>query len=632
MVAFLKSLDNKAWKAVLTSWEHPVITKEGEATTDKKAEEQWTKEEDDLALGNSKALNVIFNGVDKNILRLVNNCEVAKDAWNILKTTHEGTSRVKMSRLQLLTTKFENLRMKEDENIHEFHMNILEIANASGALGEKMSDEKPVRKILRSLPKRFAMKVTTIEESQDISNMRVDELIGSLQTFDMGMCDGSEKKFKSIAFMSNNEEKEEECGQDTDEDLENDVALLGRQFNKLLNKMDVRSKSNVKNISSDISKSNNAGRRTRSDEKSKEGKGVQCHECDGYGHIRAECGTYLKKQKKSLTATWSNESETEESANLVTALTGRWGSYEDSSDDEVTFDELATTYRKLCHRSEEVCQQVESQKKVITQLENEKVEHLETISKLKTEAVFLNSKLDEMTKYVRMLNNGSDTLDKILHTGQMTGDKSGIRFNESKPECSHTGSKPKSKPECSHTGRKPKMSHHISQHHKGRQQKGKHQRWRCHYCGKFGHIKPFCYKLYDYPSPSHHQPRPKHHIPVNRKQWVPRNSVINLIANTSFRVSAKEDWYFDSGCSRHMTGNKNLLTGLHPHATIYVTFGDGAKGEIKGIGKINCPGVPNLDNVLLVKGLTANLISISQLCDQGLTVNFTKTECLITNK
>ena len=81
-----------------------------------------------------------------------------------------------------------------------------------------------------------------------------------------------------------------------------------------------------------------------------------------------------------------------------------------------------------------------------------------------------------------------------------------------------------------------------------------------------------------------------------------------------------------------MTGSKNLLIDLHPHATSYVTFGDGAKGEIKGIGKLNCHGVPNLDNVLLVKGLTANLISISQLCDQVLNVNFTKTECLITNK
>ena len=133
-----------------------------------------------------------------------------------------------MSRLQLLTSKFENLRIKEDENIHEFHMSILEIANASGALGEKMSDEKLVRKTLWSLPKRFAMKVTTIEESQDISNMRVDELIGSLQTFEMGMCDGSENKAKSIAFMSNTEEEDEEGGQDIDEDLENHVAMLGR--------------------------------------------------------------------------------------------------------------------------------------------------------------------------------------------------------------------------------------------------------------------------------------------------------------------------------------------------------------------------------------------------------------------
>ncbi|KAI5389875.1 hypothetical protein KIW84_075255 [Lathyrus oleraceus] len=95
--------------------------------------------------------------------------------------------------------------------------------------------------------------------------------------------------------------------------------------------------------------------RTRSDEKAKEGKGVQCHECDGYGHIITECGTYLKKQNRSLATTWSDESETEESANLVIALTGRWGSDEDSSDDEVTFEELATTYRKLCHKSVEVC-------------------------------------------------------------------------------------------------------------------------------------------------------------------------------------------------------------------------------------------------------------------------------------
>jgi uncharacterized protein YlbG (UPF0298 family) len=92
-------------------------------------------------------------------------CDVAKDAWDILTTTHECTTKVKSSRIQLLTTKFESLRMQEDETIQDYYMNILDIANSIDSLGEKLSDEKLVRKILKSLPKRFDMKVTAIEEA-----------------------------------------------------------------------------------------------------------------------------------------------------------------------------------------------------------------------------------------------------------------------------------------------------------------------------------------------------------------------------------------------------------------------------------------------------------------------------------
>ena len=97
-------------------------------------------------------------------------------------------------------------------------MNILEIANTSGALGEKMAEEKLVRKILRSLPKRFAMKVTAIEEAQDISKLKVDELIGSLQTFEMGITDNGDKKNKSIALVSNT---------DVEENISQAIAMLG---------------------------------------------------------------------------------------------------------------------------------------------------------------------------------------------------------------------------------------------------------------------------------------------------------------------------------------------------------------------------------------------------------------------
>jgi len=109
MCAFLKFIDSKTWKAVLKGWEHPVaLDADGNKTTVLKPEEEWTTVEDELALGNSKALNALFNGVDKNMFRLIKQCTVAKDVWEILKTAHEGTTKVKSAKLQLLTTKFEN--------------------------------------------------------------------------------------------------------------------------------------------------------------------------------------------------------------------------------------------------------------------------------------------------------------------------------------------------------------------------------------------------------------------------------------------------------------------------------------------------------------------------------------------
>jgi len=60
-----------------------------------------------------------------------------------------------------------------------------------------------------------------------------------------------------------------------------------------------------------------------------------------------------------------------------------------------------------------------------------------------------------------------------------------------------------------------------------------------------------------------------------------------------------------------MTGVDKYLEDVKPYATSYVTFGDGAKGEIVGIGNLTKQGLPRLNDVLLVKGLATNLISIN---------------------
>ena len=235
MSDFLKSVDSKTWKIVLKGWEHPVaLDKDGNKTAVLKPKEEWTTDEDELAFGNFKALNSLFNGINKNMFRLVKQCTVAKDAREILKNAHEGTSKVESSRLQLLTTKFENLKKMEDENIHDNYLNILDTANSFDSIGEKISDEKLVRKILRSLPKRFDMKVTAIEEAQDISNMKVDELIGSLKNIEIIVNNKTDKKGKFIAFVSNVDAEETQGNHEDDESLSDSIVVLGRQFKRIL--------------------------------------------------------------------------------------------------------------------------------------------------------------------------------------------------------------------------------------------------------------------------------------------------------------------------------------------------------------------------------------------------------------
>src|ERR1043165_1469136 len=84
------------------------------------------------------------------------------------------------------------------------------------------------------------------------------------------------------------------------------IAMLGRQFNRLIRKVDPKSRSNVKDIPSNIGRPHDSSRRFKSEDKESQSREIQCHGCEGYGHIRAECPTVLKKQRKGMTVTWSD--------------------------------------------------------------------------------------------------------------------------------------------------------------------------------------------------------------------------------------------------------------------------------------------------------------------------------------
>ena len=97
-----------------------------------------------------------------------------------LETTYEGTNNVKDTKLQMLTTQFEKLRMSEDESLDSFYSKLNEVVIGKFNLGEKTEDSKVIRKILWSLLESFRAKVTAIEERKDLDEIKVQELASNL--------------------------------------------------------------------------------------------------------------------------------------------------------------------------------------------------------------------------------------------------------------------------------------------------------------------------------------------------------------------------------------------------------------------------------------------------------------------
>ncbi|XP_075492439.1 uncharacterized protein LOC142530491 [Primulina tabacum] len=144
----------------------------------------------------------------------------------------------------------------------------------------------------------------------------------------------------------------------------------------------------------------------------------------------------------------------------------------------------------------------------------------------------------------------------------------------------------------------------------------------CHYCHKPSHIKPFCFKLKnDYMNWHANLVLPTvlsntRRIttvkkPPVKKVWVPKAVIHCNVIYTSLKTNIAGAWYFDSGCSHHITGSKEHLTDYVEVKSGRVIYGGSAKGRIVGKGTLNIDGLPELHNVLHVEGLNSNLISIS---------------------
>jgi hypothetical protein len=457
MKIFIEGIDCDVWDAVVNG---PFVPTHSVNNVEvNKPRNLWTKEDKEKVQYNLKAKTTISIALSMDEFYRVSNCTTAKEMWDTLQVTHEGTPEVKRARMNTLTRDYELFRMKSDESIKDMQTRFIHIVNLLRALGKTFNNEDLINKVLRCLNRSWQPKVTAISESRDLASMDLATLFGKLQEHELELnrlieSEEGEKKKKGLALAATTKNSDFEGGDSSDEDDE-DMALMVRKFKKFM-----RHKAKPKQF-------------RNSQKKSDEGTSFNptCYNCGQKGHIKPDCPQYKKRHEKSdkrsqmgskerrAFIAWdendmdsSDESENEE-ANLCLMA-----HHEENEVNFVetkpnfTYDELLFICEELNNESSKFKKIVSTSKKTISTLESKINVLTKEIEVLKEKQVFesetstynpsdskkeniecnkcniLKNKVEDLNNVLAKFTMGRDKLDIILGNQKGSYNKAGLGY------------------------------------------------------------------------------------------------------------------------------------------------------------------------------------------------------------
>ncbi|XP_070036540.1 uncharacterized protein [Nicotiana tomentosiformis] len=134
---------------------------------------------------NFRVKMILICGIGPDEYNCILACQSAKEIWEALQTTHEVTTQVKLSNIDMHTTEYELFKMKENKSTQYMYIRFTSIINELHSLGEVIPRNKLVQKILSVLPGSYESKVNAITEAKDLQKLTVDELIGNMKSYEM---------------------------------------------------------------------------------------------------------------------------------------------------------------------------------------------------------------------------------------------------------------------------------------------------------------------------------------------------------------------------------------------------------------------------------------------------------------
>ncbi|GAV69764.1 DUF4219 domain-containing protein/UBN2 domain-containing protein [Cephalotus follicularis] len=151
MTIFLQSLDHQLWHIIINGPRVPTRTVEGVVSF--KPKNEFNDNDFRMLQLNSKAKHVLFCAVGPNEFNRISSCDSAKQMWDLLEITYEGTNQVNESKISMLIHEYELFMMHDDECISDMFTRFTTIINSLKNLGKSYPNQELVRKILRCLPK-----------------------------------------------------------------------------------------------------------------------------------------------------------------------------------------------------------------------------------------------------------------------------------------------------------------------------------------------------------------------------------------------------------------------------------------------------------------------------------------------
>ncbi|GAU33196.1 hypothetical protein TSUD_206550 [Trifolium subterraneum] len=231
--------------------------------------------------------------------------ESSKQAWDILNNAHGGGDKVKKVRLQSLRRQYELLGMMDKESIGDFFTRLQTLVNTMKNLGDQISDQQVIEKVLRTLNPQFDHIVVAIEESKDLSTMSLNELQSSLEAHEQRLKERKESKNQQeqALYARNGSKNGKGKGKWKNE----------KYKGKSESSYDQDHDNGDRSQSESSMKNKNQGKKDKSK--------IKCFSGNKWGHYASECQNKGKKKQEEANHARQNDTDSDGVLLMVTTNT-----------------------------------------------------------------------------------------------------------------------------------------------------------------------------------------------------------------------------------------------------------------------------------------------------------------------